>query len=109
MEKFCCKNEKIKEIKLIDLEKAERLSDFFKIMSEISRIRILYALKECELCVHDLSIIVNMEQSAVSHQLKFLKKYNILTSRREGKMIIYSLKESNIFKVLDDVFDYTSH
>ena len=81
-----------------------KLSEFFKAFSDPSRLKILQALSKSELCVCEISDIVNMTQSAVSHQLRFLKNIDILACRREGKSVIYSLKDSHIFHIYAEGF-----
>ena len=91
----------IKEIaaKMPTEEKMSKLADFFKAFSDSGRLKIIQSLAENELCVCDIADIVNMSQSAVSHQLRYLKNIDILTSRREGKSIIYSLKDTHILHI----------
>lgn len=77
------------------------LADFFKIFGDRTRIAILWALTEAEMCVCDLCALLEMKQSAVSHQLKLLKQSRIVKYRREGKVIYYSLDDDHIRKVLN--------
>jgi len=76
------------------------LADFFKVFADSTRIRILYALMEGELCVSDMSSILNMNQSAISHQLRILKDAKLVRYRREGKIIVYSLDDDHIRTLL---------
>mgnify|MGYP001034499831 CR=1 FL=1 len=78
----------------------ERLSEVFKIFSDNSRLRIIAALLEKELCVYDLTQALGMTQSAVSHQLRLLKNLNAVTTRRQGKVIFYSLRNELLNDVL---------
>ncbi len=80
-------------------EKLEKLSEFFKAFSDPGRLKIIQSLANSDLCVCDICDIVQMSQSAVSHQLKYLKNINILTCRRDGKSIIYSLNDSHILHI----------
>ena len=68
----------------------QQLADFFAIFSDTSRIRILSALALAEMCVSDLSNILGINQTTLSHQLKLLKSQKLVNSRREGKIILYS-------------------
>lgn len=77
------------------------LADFFKIFGDSTRIGILWALSESEMCVCDISALMNMKQSAVSHQLKILKQSRIVKYRRAGKVVYYSLDDEHIRKVLN--------
>lgn len=72
------------------------LSDLFKVFGDTTRIKILFALFEAELCVCAIAELIGMEQSAVSHQLKKLKAANLVGSRREGKTVIYFLADDHV-------------
>ena len=76
------------------------LSDFFKVMGDGTRIKLLWALDESELCVGDLAVLLNMTKSAVSHQLKTLRVSKLIKSRKEGKTVIYSLDDAHVHEVL---------
>ena len=72
------------------------LADFLKLFADSTRISILWALGESEMCVCDLCALLQMKQPAVSHQLKNLKQARIVKTRREGKVIYYSLDDHHI-------------
>ena len=76
------------------------LAELFKVFGDSTRIRILYALFESELCVGDLAGILALSQSAVSHQLKILKDAKLVRFRREGKIIFYSLDDDHVRTIL---------
>lgn len=77
------------------------LADLFKLFGDGTRIHILWALSESEMCVCDLCALLNMQQSAVSHQLKNLKQSRVIKSRREGKIVYYTLDDDHIRRLLD--------
>ena len=77
------------------------LAELFKVFGDSTRIRILYVLSEAEVCVCDLAEILNMTQSAISHQLKILKQAKLVTGRREGKSVIYSLADEHVRTIID--------
>lgn len=77
------------------------LSDFFKVMSDSTRVRIMAVLDNGELCVCDLSEVLGMTKSAVSHQLRVLKDAQLVKFRREGKNVFYSLKDDHVKMILD--------
>lgn len=77
------------------------LSELFKIFSDPTRIKVLFAIKDQELCVCEISKILNMQHSAISHQLKILRHYKVVKSRREGRKMFYSLKDNHIFDILN--------
>ncbi len=75
------------------------LSDFFGVFADNTRLRILYFLSRSEFCVADLSSLVGLQQSAVSHQLKTLRLHRLVKSRREGTTIYYSLDDEHVQQV----------
>ncbi len=77
------------------------LADFFKLFADSTRISILWALSESEMCVCDLCALLRMKQPAVSHQLKNLKQARVVKARRDGKVIYYSLDDDHIRKLLN--------
>lgn len=72
------------------------LADFFKVFGDTTRIKILWALSESEMCVCDLAVLFNMTQSAISHQLRLLKQSRLVRNRKEGKIVFYSLDDEHI-------------
>ena len=87
-------------------EEVYDLADLFKIFSDSTRIKILCILFESEMCVYDLSGILGMSQSAVSHQLRLLKQSKLVKHRREGKIIFYSLSDDHIRKIIDNGLEH---
>ena len=87
-------------------EEVYDLADLFKIFSDSTRIKILCILFESEMCVYDLSGILGMSQSAISHQLRLLKQSKLVKHRREGKIIFYSLSDDHIRKIIDNGLEH---
>lgn len=77
------------------------LAELFKVFGDSTRIQILFALFESEICVCDLADTLNMTQSAVSHQLRILKQSKLVGSRREGKNVIYFLSDDHVRTIID--------
>lgn len=77
------------------------LADLFKVFGDTTRIKILYVLFESEVCVCDIATLLNMSQSAISHQLKVLKQSRLIKSRREGKTVFYSLADDHVRRIID--------
>lgn len=86
--------------KMISDESYHKVAETFKILGDTTRIRILHALSFQELCVCDISSVIGMNQSAVSHQLRILRNARLVKYRREGKMAWYSLDDRHIFDLL---------
>ena len=85
---------------LPDENEKSRLAEIFKVFGDLTRIKILYTVFNSELCVSDISSIINVSQSATSHQLKNLKINGLIKSRREGKEIYYSLCDEHVRDIL---------
>ena len=82
------------------------LSDFFKVLGDSTRLRILWALDDNELCVCDLAALLNMTQSAISHQLRALREATLVKNRREGKNIFYSIADDHIKHIIEIGLDH---
>ena len=76
------------------------LADFFKVFADSTRIKILYVLSQAEMCVCDIANLLQMGQSAISHQLRVLKQMRLVKYRRDGKTVFYSLADSHIETIL---------
>ena len=88
---------------MAEQDEIQAISKFFKVISDSTRLSILYLLKEKERNVSDIVEILGMEQSAISHQLRTLKDSRLVRSRREGKSMIYQLDDEHIFDILNQV------
>ena len=84
----------------------ENMSDLFKIFGDKTRVRILFVLEEKELCVNDIALLLDMSQSAISHQLRVLKQARLVKYRRNGKEVIYSLSDSHIQTIFDQALEH---
>lgn len=87
-------------------ELLQDLGDLFKIFGDTTRIKIMYALYEGEMCVCAISELLNMTQSAISHQLKTLKDANLVSARRDGKEIYYSLSDEHVKSIIAEGFEH---
>ncbi len=88
------------ETKMPDEDTLYDLAELFKTFGDSTRIRILFALFEAETCVCDLAEVLNMTQSAVSHQLKILKNAKLVGNRREGKTVFYFLSDDHVRTII---------
>lgn len=86
---------------LLDEEIIYDLADLFKVFSDSTRIRILAALFDGELCVGDIAKRLEMSQTAISHQLRVLKQNHLIKYRRQGKSIIYSLSDDHVKTIIN--------
>ena len=85
-----------------------KLSDVFKVFGDGTRIRILWALFDSEVCVFDIAEKVGMTQSAVSHQLRVLKQARLVKARRDGKNTFYSLDDDHVKRIIEQVMIHIS-
>ena len=87
--------------KLMDDRSLMRLVDFYKLFSDMSRLKILYLLSMEEMCVCDIAQLLGMTQSAISHQLRVLKANKLVKFRRDGKTVFYSLADNHVRTIID--------
>jgi ArsR family transcriptional regulator len=87
--------------KMPDEEKLYDLAELFKVFGDSTRIRILWALSESDMCVCDIASLLNMTQSAISHQLRILKQTRLVKNRKEGKVVYYSLDDGHVKQVFE--------
>ena len=87
-------------------EPVYEVSELFKVFGDSTRARIICALTIEEMCVCDLSALLNMTQSAISHQLRLLKVSRIVKSRKQGRIVYYSLDDSHIAQIFAMGFDH---
>lgn len=85
---------------LPEKEMLKGLSEFFSAFSDSTRLKILTALSICEMCVNDISLILNINQTTVSHQLKILKSLHLVDFRRDGKLLFYFLSSKCVNDVM---------
>lgn len=81
--------------------KVKTLADFYKVFSDPTKVKILWALDISEMCVCDLAVLTNLTKSAISHQLSSLKEMNLVKSRKEGKNVYYSLADFCVKEILE--------
>lgn len=82
------------------------LAELFKIFGDSTRIKILYVLFEAEMCVCDIAQLLNMTQSAISHQLRALKQSKLVKFRREGKTVFYSLADGHVRTIINQGMEH---
>ncbi len=94
--------------KMPQMKLLTELADFFKVMGDNTRIRLLWALEESEMCVSDLSVLLNMTKSAVSHQLKILRTAKLVRAQKNGKNVYYFLDDQHVKIVLEKALEHIS-
>ena len=82
------------------------LAELFKVFGDSTRIKILYALFEAELCVCDIAQLLSVSQTAVSHQLRVLKNNKLVKFRKEGKKVFYSLADDHVRRIIDQGIEH---
>jgi len=111
-EVLCVSAEVVKEIRrqMPDIiEEVQKLSAIYKALGDPTRLKIIYCLKQEEMCVYDISSILDMSQSAISQQLRVLRNLRLVKHRKEGKMVYYSLDDEHIFGILDEGLNHIRH
>ncbi|EFM10253.1 transcriptional regulator, ArsR family [Paenibacillus curdlanolyticus YK9] len=94
---------------LLDDRSAASMSELFKALGDPTRIKIIHALLQHELNVHDLTVVLGMGQSAVSHQLRYLRNLRIVKRRKEGKTVYYSLDDNHIEQLFVLTLQHLEH
>lgn len=96
-------NDIVEKVKanLLTEEESHNLSEFFKVFGDNTRIKIIQALSMEEMCVCDISVLLNMSQSAISHQLKVLRQSKLVKIRKEGKVVYYTLDDEHIRQIFN--------
>ncbi|WP_211748412.1 metalloregulator ArsR/SmtB family transcription factor [Paenibacillus sp. Marseille-Q4541] len=97
------------QISLLDKTTSVQMADWFKAFSDPTRLRIIDALLQRELCVHDLTVLLDMGQSAISHQLRSLRNMRIVKRRKEGKTVYYSLDDGHIEQIFIQTLQHIKH
>lgn len=94
--------------KLEDVETYLSLAELYKMFADGTRIRILHALEQGEMCVCDLAVLLGITKSAVSHQLKALRLSNLVKFRRQGQIVFYSLADEHVKQIIDMGLEHIS-
>lgn len=95
-------------MKNVDNDTVYELSDFFKVIGDVTRIRLLIALEENEKCVGELACTLGMTKSAVSHQLKALRGAKLVKAQKRGKNVFYTLSDHHVRTVLEMALEHVS-
>ena len=95
--------------KMLDNVFIKEISLFFKILGDNTRVKILFALDNNEMCVCDIANVLNMTKSSISHQLSFLKQNNIVKCNRVGKEVYYSLDDEHVKEVFEVAISHIKH
>ncbi len=101
--KCCIHEDTIKDVnnKMPNDDALFDLAELFKVFGDTTRVRILYALRKSEMCVGDIAVLLQMTQSAISHQLRVLRQSKLVKNRNEGKVSFYSLADEHVKDILD--------
>lgn len=87
----------------------ERVASFFKIVGDPTRCKIISVLKENEMCVGDISNVLSMTKSSISHQLSKMKEQGVVKSRKEGKEVYYSLDDEHVAEIFSLTVEHITH
>jgi ArsR family transcriptional regulator len=100
---------RVTEEHLLDGVTANRVAELFKALADPTRIRIIHLLAHTELCVGDLCLVLGMSQPAVSHQLRLLRNLHIVTARKEGRHVFYTLADEHVHDVFAQGLAHVRH
>lgn len=89
-----------------DKEFISKLSEFYKLFGDTTRLRILYALLDSKKCVSEISEQLEMSQSAISHQLKLLRLYNLVKYEKKGQSVFYSIPDKHVKGILEYGYEH---
>ena len=109
---ICCEDKVHPEVvkavadRLPDEELLYDVAELFKVFGDSTRVRIICALFESEMCVCDIADVLGMTQSAISHQLRVLKQARLVKYRRDGKTVYYSLADDHIQTIFNQAFEH---
>lgn len=87
----------------------QEASEIFKALGEVTRVRILDVISREELCVRDISALLGMNSSAVSHHLRTLRNLRLVRHRRAGKKVYYGLRDGHVALLLSQALDHVRH
>ncbi|GGJ27661.1 metalloregulator ArsR/SmtB family transcription factor [Paenibacillus hunanensis] len=94
---------------LVSDNTALSMAEMFKALGDPTRVRLIYALLQQELCVHDICEVLDMTQSAVSHQLRYLRNMRIVKPRKVGKTVFYSLDDYHVEEIFKQTYQHLNH
>ncbi len=94
---------------MLENELFYKMADFYKILGDTTRMKILYALDKEEMCVCDIANVLNMSKSSISHQLGTLRRSGIVRCRKEGKEVYYMLDDDHVKKVIEIGIEHIEH
>ena len=97
------------QAQLADELTSNRLAEFFRVLGDPTRVRLLSALRAGELCVCDLSATLVMSQSAISHQLRLLRQMHLVKRRKAGQIAYYSLDDEHVSTLVREGMDHVRH
>ena len=100
--------EKVKK-DMLGNEELTEMAELFKVLGDPTRLRIVSALLLSEMCVCDLSALLDVSQSAISHQLRILKQTRLVKYRREGKVVYYSLDDDHVLQIFNLTLEHLEH
>ena len=93
----------------IDADSTVQVAEIFKALADPTRVRILHALLHAELCVGDLAAVLEMSESAVSHQLRLLRGLRVVRARREGKLVYYAPDDEHVTRLFQLSLEHLGH
>jgi ArsR family transcriptional regulator len=100
--------EKVRRV-MPEEERLYDLAELFRVLGDTTRVKVLYALFHETMCVCDIAALLNMNQSAISHQLRVLKQARLVKFKKEGKVVYYSLDDEHVKNIFHQGFEHINH
>ncbi len=94
---------------MLEDRKFDYMGELFKSFGDPTRLKIMFALSKDEMCVCDIAALLEMSQSAISHQLRVLRNVRLVKNRKEGKIVYYSLDDDHVFTMLKQGIEHIDH
>ena len=91
----------------LSTDQIQKISQIYKAIAEPTRLKILWALTQTELCVCDIASVLSMSKSAISHQLRYLKEINLVKNRKTGRNVFYSLADQHVSDLLEITLEHS--
>jgi DNA-binding transcriptional ArsR family regulator len=110
-QELCLNMDNVNMVKaaMIKEEEAIRLAEVFKVLGDPTRIKIIYSLSKCQMCVCDIAETLGMTQSAISHQLRTLRDLRLVRYKKDGKSVFYSLDDDHILQLFNQGMEHVEH
>ncbi len=106
---LCCGDSDTLDANQLDETHAQRTAEMFRVLGDPTRLRVIALLRDSEVCVHTLAEVLEMSQSAISHQLRVLRQMGLVRGRKEGRFVYYTLDDDHVRGMVDMALMHAAH